>query len=105
MTTIFYGALVSPCSLKSYLALPHALLAVSKTTGRIAWVEEDVPSSALHAVLAKRDVKHHEIELVKLKHGEFLLPGFIDTHTVSHSPDGSSWMLICGVHIACSSGP
>ena len=41
MSTVFYGALVTPASLTDYLALPHALLAVSKNTGVIEWVEED----------------------------------------------------------------
>lgn len=86
MLTIFFGALVTPTSLTSYRALPHAVLAVSKRTGAIEWLEEDADSSELQDVLAKHgivDAAAADIEVVELKFGEFLLPGFIDTHTVS----------------------
>ena len=83
MSTIFYGALVTPTSLTSYLALPHAALAVSKRTGYIEWLEQDVPPSELQHTLAKHGIIDSGFELVELKHGEFLLPGFVDTHTVS----------------------
>ena len=83
MHTIFYGALVTPTSLTSYLAAPHALLAVSEQTGQVEWVEEDVPPSVLQDTLANHGFVDSDFELVELKHGEFLLPGFIDTHTVS----------------------
>ena len=88
MTTIFYGALVTPISLTSYKALPHALLAVSKSTGLIEWLEEDVASGELQDTLAKHGIfiageYQADFELIELQFGEFLLPGFIDTHTVS----------------------
>ena len=82
MSTLFYGALVSPTSLSSYIASPHALLAVSKSSGRIAWVEEDVPAAVLQDTLAKHGILVEDVDLIELKRGEFLLPGFIDTHTV-----------------------
>ncbi|KAI0345335.1 Metallo-dependent hydrolase [Trametopsis cervina] len=85
MSTIFYGALISPNSLTSYAALPHAVLSVSKATGVIDWLEEDVPASSLQDVLAKHGILDlSEVELVELKEGEFLMPGLIDTHT--HAP-------------------
>ena len=87
MSTIFYGALVTPDSLTDYLALPHALLAVSKDTGVIEWVEEDVAADELQDTLAKHGIVagdyQADFELVELKFGEFLLPGLVDTHTVS----------------------
>lgn len=86
MTTVFYGALVTPVSHSTALALPHALLAVSKHTGTIEWVEEDVPASGLQDALAKHGIVDlADVDFVELKHGEFLIPGFIDTHTVSRS--------------------
>lgn len=85
MSTVFYGALVSPTSLTSYLAAPHALLAVSKSSGTIEWVEEDVASDALQDTMAKHGIVTEDVDLIELKHGEFLLPGFIDTHTVRPS--------------------
>ena len=78
---IFYGALVSSTSLTAYTAAPHALISVSDSTGVIEWVEEDVPVHALQDTLAKYGAI--DAEVVELKRGEFLMPGLIDTHTVS----------------------
>ena len=83
MSTIFYGALVTPLSLTSYAARPHALIAVSRISGEIEWIERDVRAAELQDVLARHGIES-ETDLVKLKIGEFLMPGFIDTHTVSH---------------------
>ncbi|KAF9819778.1 hypothetical protein IEO21_01869 [Rhodonia placenta] len=83
MSTIFYGAVVSPTSLTTYLAAPHALLSVSRVTGDIEWLEEDVSASALQDVLAKHG-QTGAVDLVELKTGEFLMPGFVDTH--AHAP-------------------
>jgi guanine deaminase len=77
--TVFYGAVINPVDLTSYHALPHALLAVS-SKGEIAWIEEDVESSALQEVLAAKGWL--EADVVELKLGEFLMPGLVDTHTV-----------------------
>ncbi|KAI0093969.1 guanine deaminase [Irpex rosettiformis] len=85
MSTIFYGALVSPVSLTSYDALPRALLCVSHRTGDIQWIEQDVPAGSLQDVLARHGIIDMSgMELVELRNGEFLIPGFIDTHT--HAP-------------------
>ncbi len=88
MSIIFYGALVSPTSLTSYLALPHAVISVTRKTGTIEWIEEDVPASQLQDILAMHGHPniaklHGWIQFIQLKTGEFLMPGFIDTHTVS----------------------
>lgn len=83
MLTIFYGALITPLSLTSYAALPYALVAVSRISGEIEWIEQDVPANELQHVLTRHGILS-EISLIELKTGEFLMPGFIDTHTVSH---------------------
>ncbi|KAH9952108.1 Metallo-dependent hydrolase [Amylocystis lapponica] len=83
MATIFYGALISPTSLSTYDALPHALLSVSHDTGEIEWLDEDVPASTVQDALARHGLVS-EVDLVELKPGEFIMPGFIDTHT--HAP-------------------
>ena len=77
--TIFYGPLVNPKSLSYFQALPRCLLAVG-ASGQIDWIEEDVQESALLNVLAQHGSLG--IPLVSLRHGEFILPGFVDTHTV-----------------------
>lgn len=84
MTTLFYGGLITPETLTSYRTLPHALLSVEQSTGVILWIEDDVQAHALQDTLSKHGVKLDSgTELVELKDGEFLIPGFIDTHTVS----------------------
>ncbi|RPD66407.1 Metallo-dependent hydrolase [Lentinus tigrinus ALCF2SS1-7] len=84
MSMIFYGALVTPVSLTAYRALPRALLAVSRETGNIEWVEDDVPTGEVQDVLARHGFVSEAVDIVELKLGEFLMPGFIDTHI--HAP-------------------
>jgi guanine deaminase len=81
LPTIFYGALVTPRSLTAYAALPSALLAVD-ADGDIAWLVEDVSPHALQDELAARGCDGADV--VALRRGEFLIPGFVDTHT--HAP-------------------
>lgn len=81
--TIFYGPVINPESPSSFQALPRCLLAID-ATGEIVWIEKDVPEAALKDVL----VQHGSDKIIPhtLKHGEFLLPGFVDTHTVRTRP-------------------
>jgi hypothetical protein len=81
--SIFYGAVVNPQTLTSYDAHPRCLLAVGPS-GNIEWMEGDVASHDLESTLAKYGCNNEE--LIELKEGEFLLPGFVDTHTVSYLP-------------------
>ena len=80
-TTIYYGATISPQTLTEYTALPWCLLAVGPC-GNIEWIVEDVPPHELQDTLAQKGCLDSDI--VELKEGEFLLPGFVDTHT--HAP-------------------
>lgn len=86
MTTVFYGALITPVSLREYRTLSHALLAVARDTGDIAWVEDDVHTSALQNTLARHGLTTEDVDLIELKLGDFLMPGFIDTHIVRSPP-------------------
>ena len=89
MVILFYGAVVTPTSLTSYSALPHALICVGAETGKIEWIEEDVASEELQETLAKHGLSEEISEhVIELQTGEFLMPGFIDTHTVSHALGG-----------------
>ena len=106
MYTLFYGALVTPESLTEYTAAPQALVCVSKASGNIEWVELDVPSSKFEDTLARHalvDLQDHEI--VELKHGEFIMPGFIDTHLVSSYDLGLLSERSSGRAVASLSGP
>jgi len=79
--TIFYGAVINPVSLTSYSALPRCLLVVDDS-GNIEWIVDNVEAHALQEVLAAKG--YVDAEVFALKDGEFLTPGFIDTHT--HAP-------------------
>jgi len=78
---IFYGAVISPESLTTYKALPNCLLSVG-APGTIDWIVEDVENHALQETLAQKGCI--DVDVIVLQAGEFLLPGFIDTHT--HAP-------------------
>lgn len=81
--TIYYGAVVNPRSLKAYDLWPRCLLAVN-AQGIIDWVVEDVIPHELQDILASKGYTI-ETDFVALKDSEFLIPGFVDTHTVSTS--------------------
>ncbi|KAI0273592.1 hypothetical protein BC834DRAFT_816347 [Gloeopeniophorella convolvens] len=79
--TVFYGPVINPESTSSFHTLPACLLAVG-ASGEIDWIAHDVHESAIQDVLAQHGSL--DTHLVQLNHGEFLLPGFVDTHT--HAP-------------------
>ncbi|KAA1471212.1 guanine deaminase [Dentipellis sp. KUC8613] len=80
-STVFYGSVINPQTLTAYQALPDCLLSVGPD-GNIDWIEEDVPDYSVQEVLSRHGSSNEDI--VTLKHGEFLMPGFVDTHT--HAP-------------------
>ncbi|KAL5533103.1 hypothetical protein ACEPAF_4879 [Sanghuangporus sanghuang] len=88
--SIFYGSVINPKSLTHYERLPRALIIVNHD-GTIMWMGHDVePRSVSNTieqkvaeVKASSEGKVH-IELTLLNDGEFIMPGFIDTHT--HAP-------------------
>jgi guanine deaminase len=81
---IIYGALIHSRSLSEIQCLPQALLAVSQTSGKIEWLIEDVDPSQLQEAVASKgwSLEDPNTELIMTKEGEFILPGFVDTHTV-----------------------
>ncbi|RDB22164.1 Guanine deaminase [Hypsizygus marmoreus] len=79
--TIYYGAVINPQSLTAYQALPHCLLAVGPI-GTIDWIVDDVQEYELQDALAAKGCI--DVDVVALRAGEFLMPGFVDTHT--HAP-------------------
>ncbi|KAK0228746.1 hypothetical protein IW262DRAFT_1446281 [Armillaria fumosa] len=80
-TTIYYGSVINPISLTSYQALPRCLLAVGPT-GCVEWLVEDVEDSLVQDTLGQMGCVDNAV--VPLKETEFIIPGFIDTHT--HAP-------------------
>ncbi|EIN07156.1 Metallo-dependent hydrolase [Punctularia strigosozonata HHB-11173 SS5] len=79
--TVYYGAVINPTSLTEYRSSPQSLIAVS-AQGDIDWVVYDVQDSMVQQVMAERG--YTEADVVVLKRGEFIMPGFVDTHT--HAP-------------------
>lgn len=77
---LFYGAVVNPVSLDDYDALPNCLISVDPF-GNIEWMIDDVATGQLASILADKGISDRDI--ITLPHGDFLMPGFIDTHTVS----------------------
>ncbi|ETW85964.1 hypothetical protein HETIRDRAFT_471217 [Heterobasidion irregulare TC 32-1] len=80
-STVFYGLVINPQTLSSYQALPNCLLCVSPF-GDIDWIEEDIAASMVQDAMAQKGSL--DADLVELKRGEFIMPGFVDTHT--HGP-------------------
>ena len=80
-STIYYGPVITPESLTQYKALPKCLLSVGPS-GNIDWIVEHVPEHLLQDTLALKGCI--DIDVTTLKTGEFIIPGFIDTHTACH---------------------
>lgn len=93
LPTIYHGAVINPKTVASYDALPRCLLAVSPS-GEIAWMVEDVVDSMVQEIMSQKGCL--QAEVISLKHGEFIIPGFIDTHTVR-------FLIMLIVHLFCSS--
>ena len=77
---VFYGDLINPGSLKSLRLHRRSLLAVN-TSGCIDWIIENIVESEIQKVLD--DHSYRGVEIIILKPGQFIVPGFVDTHTVS----------------------
>jgi guanine deaminase len=83
MATAYYGPVINPLSLTDYLSLPQCLILVS-SEGNIEEIYEDVQNSQVQELLVKHDYTGPGVSFTQLKDGKFLMPGFIDTHTVRH---------------------
>ncbi|GAA6002101.1 hypothetical protein JCM10207_003074 [Rhodosporidiobolus poonsookiae] len=80
---VFHGTVIHSRSLTETEYLQDALLAVD-AAGTIAFVEREVPAEEVDRRLSELGWVGVDVEVVRLKRGEFLIPGFIDTHT--HAP-------------------
>jgi guanine deaminase len=82
---LFHGSIINPVSVHKADFLPRALLAVSPA-GIIEWVARDVdPAEIQRVALENGLVIDESVEVYELKYGEWLMPGFVDTHTVSRA--------------------
>ncbi|KIK56204.1 hypothetical protein GYMLUDRAFT_263873 [Collybiopsis luxurians FD-317 M1] len=76
--TVYWGSLINPKTLTCYDACPNSLIAVS-SVGNILWTAHDVGPSQLSHILVQHGCP--DAHIVRLNEGQFLMPGFIDTHT------------------------
>ena len=76
---IFYGPVINPVSLTCFHTLPNCLLSIDPS-GKIEWMIDNVDKDQLQSTLASKALG--DVNITHLKDGEFLIPGFIDTHTV-----------------------
>ncbi|KAJ7097783.1 hypothetical protein B0H15DRAFT_822701 [Mycena belliarum] len=84
---VYYGPVINPVSLTSYRAC-RCLLAVG-ASGSIDWIVEDVKDSMVQEIMAVHG--YIDVDVVSLRDGEFIMPGFIDTHThASQVPNAGS---------------
>ncbi|BGP30684.1 hypothetical protein JCM10296v2_002441 [Rhodotorula toruloides] len=80
---VFYGTLVHAVSLTETEYFDNALLGVDEA-GVIAFVEKEVPSGRVDERLQALGWTGADVQVVRMRKGEFLMPGLIDTHT--HAP-------------------
>ena len=81
---MYIGSIVHSLSLDEIEYVSSAVLGVRE--GKIEWVEGDVDVTRLEEVLGKYGLERDGVDVVELAEGEFLSPGFVDTHTVSLTP-------------------
>ncbi|KAL6854458.1 Metallo-dependent hydrolase [Trichoderma novae-zelandiae] len=74
--------------------LPNALITVS-SSGTILTLQPNIPPSDIPTALAEQNIQH--IPLISLSPGQFLIPGFVDTH--NHAPQWMQRGLGQGMHI------
>ncbi|CAE6447905.1 unnamed protein product [Rhizoctonia solani] len=90
---LFHGAVITPVSVHKAEFWPNALLHVN-SSGIIEWIVSDVESSQIQSVaLEKGLVVDDSVDVYELRHGEWLMPGFIDTHTASPDAGGQYELL------------
>jgi len=77
--TILYGAVITPVDSRTWKALPMCLMEIG-STGNIGWMLDCVKENQLEETLSQKGLATSQV--VYLKDGEFIIPGFIDTHTV-----------------------
>ncbi|CEL62969.1 hypothetical protein RSOLAG1IB_10616 [Rhizoctonia solani AG-1 IB] len=81
---LFHGPVITPVTVHKAEFWPSALLYVNPA-GTIEWIVSDVEPSQIQTVaLEKGLVLDDSVDIYELKYGEWLMPGFVDTHT--HAP-------------------
>src|SRR3954451_9579526 len=82
ISKVFYGSFIRSLSLTNLEILQNTLLGVD-FFGRIAFIEKNIlDGKTLNDIISQWDFP--EKEVVRLSKRQFLMPGFVDTHT--HAP-------------------
>ncbi len=81
---VYYGSVINPKDLESFVALNRCLLAVD-AAGNIDWLVDDIEESMVQETMSSKG--YIDVDVIPLKDSQFIIPGFIDTHTVcAHVP-------------------
>lgn len=91
----FYGTLIHTPSIQSIEILEQAILVVSASTGCILALQANVPKDQVEQTLT--DLGVQPSRTTHLLPGQFLIPGFVDTH--NHAPQWMQRGLGQGMHI------
>ncbi|TFA99877.1 hypothetical protein CCMA1212_008145 [Trichoderma ghanense] len=86
-----HATLIHSLSPTNLQVLPNTLLTLS-SSGTILSLQPNIPPSAIPSILAQQN-----IPLTSLSPGQFLIPGFVDTH--NHAPQWMQRGLGQGMHI------
>ncbi|KAL7812066.1 guanine deaminase-like protein [Trichoderma aethiopicum] len=90
-----HATLIQSLSPTQLQVLPDTLLTISPT-GTILTLQPNVPPSDISTILAQQNIQP-DIPLLRLSPGQFLIPGFVDTH--NHAPQWTQRGLGQGMHI------
>ena len=91
--SVFYGAVINPISLKKCEKHPRALIFVNHR-GDIVWMCDEVAPEDLSRTIEQKvagfkaedgDETRATFDVTILQDREFIIPGFVDTHTVGPS--------------------
>ncbi|KAI1100159.1 guanine deaminase [Jackrogersella minutella] len=82
----------------SELSVLESTLLIVDADGKIVNLVADVPTDKIASVLSSLSIPSFALDSVKyLRHGEFLIPGFVDTH--NHAPQWAQRGLGQSMHI------
>ncbi|KAB8238042.1 guanine deaminase [Aspergillus alliaceus] len=90
----FHGTLIHTPNPTTIEILPDTLLIISKT-GKIEYIRPSTKPTDIPTLLKQQNYNPDEFPLSTLRPTEFLIPGFIDTHT--HAPQWSQRGLGRGI--------
>ncbi|KAI5458537.1 hypothetical protein BGZ63DRAFT_391578, partial [Mariannaea sp. PMI_226] len=91
----FYGTVIHSPTLGSLEVLEKTIIAVSPSNGQIIHFKPNVAEDVADQILSSLDIPSSRTR--RLLHGQFLIPGFIDTH--NHAPQWMQRGLGQGMHI------